>query len=71
MMYNVEYCWMVSLLMQAKISFLKQYYLISWIMLQPLWALHLIHCFLNCASLLMSTEIEMIYARIYVTLMYV
>ena len=27
----------------------------------PLWVLHLIYCFLDCASLLMPTEIEMIY----------
>ena len=53
-----------------KISFLKHhisFYLISWIWLHPLWVLHLIHCFLDCVSLLMSTQIEMIN----VTLMYI
>ena len=31
------------------------------ILANPLWVLHLIHCFLDCVSLLMPTEIEMIY----------
>ena len=68
MMYNAEYYWMVN---QCEQNFMLKtiflFYLISWNWLHPLWVLHLIHCFFNCTSLLMPTQIEMIH----MTLMYV
>ena len=57
--------WMASRLIQTKTSCLKTIFNLD--LLHPLWVLHLIHCFLDCANLLMPTEIEMIY----VTLIYI